>query len=173
MSISQKKRLLIKPPTPNFVTHKDKSIPLSLLYLASSLQKNNFEIKIIDINNEIINFEGDSESYYKKFIEELELFNPDMIGITCLFSGRFKSAISIARKIKELFSNLPITLGGIHPSIFPKEILKDYSAIDYICIGEGEVSFPKIINAHLNNKYLLTEVDGIAYRDGGEDRKST
>lgn len=168
MSMLQKKILLINPPTPDFVTNKDKNIPLSLLYLASSLQKYDFKVKIIDINNDLLNFEGDTEIYYKKIMKELELFNPDMVGITCLFSGRFKSAVYIAHKIKNAFPNLPIAFGGIHPTIFTKEILRDHSVIDYICIGEGEVSFPKLINAHFNNKELLKEIDGIAYKENKE-----
>ncbi len=168
MDNSSKKILLINPPTPQFVKNKDKNIALSLLYLASSLQKHNHEVKIVDINNDLINFEGDAGIYYKKFIKELELFNPDMVGITCLFSGRFKSTISIACKIKELLPNTPITLGGIHPTLFPKEILQCYPIIDYVCIGEGEDSFPKMINAHFNNKDLLKEITGVAYREGKE-----
>ncbi len=164
-----KKILLINPPSPSFVTHKDKSIPLSLLYLSAILKKNNYNVKIIDMNNEIINSEdGDFENYFSgRFINEFNSFNPDMIGVTCLFSGRFKSAMNVINKIKKISPSVPIVLGGIHPTIFPREILKDYNVVEYICLGEGEISFPKLIHAHFNNQNLLKDINGIAYRQEG------
>ena len=167
-----KKVLLINPPTPKFVKGENRSIPLSLLYLSSTLQKNNYKVKVMDINNDFLNLERnenlDTDYYFSiKFINELDSFKPDFIGITTLFSGRFKPAISISQRIKKHLPDVPIAMGGIHPTIFPEEILKDYSCVDYICLGEGEKSLLGLINAHFSDKTLLKNMDGVAYKEKG------
>lgn len=168
-----KKILLINPPTPEFVKNKDRSLPLSLLYLGAVLKKNNHKVKLLDINNDFLNLkdggELNRENYFsKKFIDELKNFNPDLIGISCLFSGRFKPAIELSEIIKKHSPEISIVIGGIHPTMFPKEVLKRHSSIDYVCIGEGEKSIIELIEAHFNDKKKLSEIDGLAYRENGE-----
>ncbi len=63
---------------------------------------------------------------------------------------------------------MPIVLGGIHPTIFPREILRDFPDIDYIILGEGEYSLLDLIAAHFNDVESLKNADGLAYRAGGE-----
>lgn len=163
--------LLINPHTPEFVRHRDKDIPIGLLYLASILQKHKHKVELIDVNNDFLSLEHknqkvDSAKYFStEFINRVNSFKPDLIGIGCLFSGRFKNALLISRIIKKHYPNVPIVLGGIHPTTFPRQILNDYSYIDYIIIGEGEYSLIKLIKAHFNDKDLLKTVDGIAFRE--------
>jgi magnesium-protoporphyrin IX monomethyl ester (oxidative) cyclase len=59
---------------------------------------------------------------------------------------------------------MPVALGGPHSTLFPKPILEDYKYIDYIVLGEGEMSFKELLRAHFADKRLLNEIDGIAYR---------
>lgn len=140
--------LLINPKTPDFIKHKDKSIPLSLLYLGSVLKKNNHNVKLIDINNKPADITS-----------ELKYFKPDLVGITCLFSGRFKSTIALSQKIKKSFPQIPIIIGGIHPTIYAKEILNAYPCIDYVCLGEGENTLVDIVDGK-----NLKDIDGLTYR---------
>ena len=150
--MKNKKVLLINPPTPDFVRSIDKHIPNSLLYLGSSLQQDNHNVKLIDINNKSVDIEN-----------EINYFKPDLIGITCLFSGRFKNTMSLSRKIKGYSPELPIIIGGIHPTIFAKEILEDYSCVDYICLGEGEKTLRNFVN-----EKKLEGIDGLAYRESNK-----
>lgn len=165
--------LLINPHTPVFVRNRDKSIPIGLLYLASTLQRYRYNVEFIDVNNDFVSLEHkkqevDFDRYFStEFISKVDSFKPDLVGIGCLFSGRFKNALLISQVIKKHYPELPIVLGGIHPTIFPREILSDYSYIDYIILGEGEYSFLKLIQAHFGNKELKT-IDGIAFREDGE-----
>jgi radical SAM superfamily enzyme YgiQ (UPF0313 family) len=165
--------LLINPHTPEFVRHRDKSIPLGLLYLASTLKSHNYNVGLIDVNNDLLipehKGEGvDIDKYFlTEFVSRLNSFKPDLIGIGCLFSGRFKNAIAISRIIKKYYPEIPIVLGGLHPTIFPREILEDYPHIEYIILGEGEASSLRLIESHFNNKEALEQIDGIAFRKGG------
>ena len=166
--------LLINPHTPKFVKRRDKYIPHGLLYLASTLQRDGHQVQIIDANNDLLNLQQEKresciEYYYsQKFISKLNAFKPDLVGIGGLFSGCFKASIFISRIIKKHYPDIPIVLGGIHPTMFPKEILKDYLYIDYIILGEGEVSFSKLIKSHFNDKKIIKDIGGIAFRENGK-----
>ncbi len=153
------KVLLINPYTPNFVSYKDKSIPIGLLYLASKLQQDKHKVKLIDINNGIS---------IEHLLTKIDSFNPDMIGIGVLFSGRFNPALHISQVVKEQYPTVPIVLGGIHPTTFPAEILKEYSYIDYIVLGEGERTFSELVSAHFNGTKLIKDIDGLGYRIDGK-----
>ena len=169
--------LLINPQSPSFVKYQDKSIPIGLLYLASTLKKHGFGVKFIDVNNDVAlgsdlpNLDKDEDFkqfFIGKYKSEIDEFKPDLIGVGCLFSGRFVKAAIISSALKQLYPNAPIVLGGIHPTIFPGEILRDFPCVDYIILGEGERSFLELVSAHFDNLESLKNIDGLAYRADGQ-----
>ena len=163
------KVLFINPPTSrNQFIGSDNYFPLGLLSIASILKKHKIESKIIDINNifynknlnhEILNLY--IENQLIPFITE---YNPDIIGIGCIFCGAFKNLLTISQKIKKKFSEIPIVTGGIHPTQFPSEILKKYEFIDYIILGEGEHTFLELTNSLMQKDNKYEDIDGIAFR---------
>lgn len=60
-----------------------------------------------------------------------------------------KWTLSASKFIKNNFPSIRIILGGIHPTICP-EIIEDEN-IDFICRGEGEIPFSRLLNAMENN----------------------
>lgn len=165
--------IFINPHNPEFVLTKERHMPLGILYLSSSLKECGHEVGFIDIANRQISdvFNGtgfDLGEYYRKEIKaKIADFSPDAVGISVHFSGRFLPAIEISRLIKDDFPAVPIVLGGIHPTIFPEEILRDYPYIDFVLRGEGEGSFIELL------KYLKgfagdpEQIDGLGYRKNG------
>lgn len=168
------KILLINPPTPAFITDRDRNIPISLLYLASNLIKSGYQVKIVDTNNDCLSLEAagggiDPVQYIASRLPlEIEEFGPDLVGIGCLFSGRFHMALRISQIIKERFPRLPVVLGGIHPTIFARDILLNCPSIDYVVLGEGEESFVELIRGHFQKKREIDQVNGTAFRQGSE-----
>ncbi len=167
--------LLINPKTPSFIDNKEYYIPSSLLYLASVLKKDGKNVDILDLNT--FKFDDDnlydnlSNKYENIIINKITNTKYSLIGITCLFSGHFPLVLDYSKKIKESFKNIPIVIGGIHPTLFPYEILYNCSSVDYIIIGEGEnsiVELSNIVNTKYTNKLEfysdLNKIDGIAYR---------
>lgn len=150
----------------------DNYFPIGLLYLATVMRKQGVDMKILDINNYFYMKDLDknifNEYIEKVFSKFLLDYKPDIIGIGCTFSGAFKSLKIIAKKAKELFPRVPIVIGGIHPTIFAKEILKKYSFIDYAVIGEGENTFLRLVKNLTGNNKSLTFTDGIAFRKNNE-----
>lgn len=164
------KVLLINPPSPVWMKQKERNIPLGILYLSSSIKKHGHEVRFIDVNNEQISLhlnEGtlDLEEYYKRRISKVfSGFQPDLVGISVHYSGRFKAGIELAERLKMESADIPIVIGGIHPSIFPEEILNEYKCIDFILQGESEGTIVELVECLRGNEAGYADIDGLGYR---------
>ena len=167
--------LLINAPVGEVKTITDKQIPLGLLYLGSVLKKMGNSIIFCDIHNAQVSSKISGTGFhivdwFTSYIKTCLIdFSPGFIGIGVHYSGRFPGAIQCATILKERFPQCPIAIGGIHPTIFAKEIIDDYECIDYVVIGEGEESFPELITYHYDSRDF-SNLDGIAYREDGKTR---
>lgn len=159
-----KKVILIYPPFP-MAERYGKGLaqigtclpPLGLLSLGAVLENNGYEVKVYD--SDLRN------SDIEQLIAYVKKYNPDFVGIYCNTSN-YHRVVNYASSIKKL-KNYPICLGGPHPVIEPGEILKNKD-IDYIVMGEGELTIIEFLDS-LNNKKDLSLVKSLAYRkpDGG------
>ena len=66
-------------------------------------------------------------------------FAPEVIAISAN-SFTIQDSLRIARLLKASLGPVKIVLGGIHPTFFPDDTLRNRD-IDAVCIGEGEESF--------------------------------
>jgi radical SAM superfamily enzyme YgiQ (UPF0313 family) len=139
---------------PNFIT---KSItdnftipPLGLESIAANII-DLVEVKIID--GKVRNLTPN------EIIQEINEFNPDLVGISCCFTIGINFALKIAYESKKL--SYKTILGGWHPSFAHSEILK-YPFVDIIVRGEGELTFRELIK---NNN--LEGIKGISYKNNG------
>ncbi len=116
---------------------------LGILYLAAVLDSYNIPVDILDLE-QFINM---NKVELKKLIKT-KIVNYKIFGITSL-TNTFNIALEIARIIKEQDINNCIILGGPHVSFLFREILEnDYKTeklINFICVGEAETSFLKLI----------------------------
>lgn len=163
--------ILINPPTPEYMPNKEFIPPPSLLYLAGVLQRADFTVSILDLNTykpwEIVT---DSTDIFLNIIitEQISDFRPSLIGIGCLFSGQFPSVLKLSESIKNHFPTIPIVIGGMHPTIYPAEILKNCPSIDYVVVGEGEEQIVALASAVKNNSFPFEQLEGFAYRNNGK-----
>ncbi len=170
IEMKQTKVLLINPPgtTGQFTTEVN-YFPIGLLTIGSVLKENNADVKVIDVFNAFYNKELNDtilEEYIKdNILKTVETFKPDIIGIGCLFSGAFDGLKQIAKTIKHNFPSIPIAIGGIHPTIFPKEILDKCGFIDYIILGEGDYTFNTLVDSITNKDERYKSINGIAFRE--------
>lgn len=96
--------------------------PVNLGILASYLEKNDVEVKIID------ELSGDNVG------KELVDFNPDLVGLTGT-TPLIEQTYRDADTSREL--GFKTVIGGIHASILPEEAIKH---ADTVLVGEGEES---------------------------------
>lgn len=140
---------------PNFPLSevKDFNVPLNVLQLAGFLKSNNFEVKIIDT---II------EKDYSHLIKK-EIKDALCVGISAM-TAQIPHAIEIIKEIKAENRELPIVLGGVHPTLFAKQTVQN-KLIDYVVMREGEIPFLNLLNSLLNkNNERLADIPGIALK---------
>lgn len=164
--------MLVSPAyTITFGKFKNCMPPLGLGYLAAVLEENGYEVEILDcalegFNNETreggqLTFGLNSDAIYAR----IKNYSPDLVGISCIFSVAINNVLKVAETVKRINANIPVVLGGAHPSALAEEVLRD-KTIDYIVIGEGESSFLNlIVKLHNNDQESIKQIDGIAYRD--------
>ena len=168
--VKKAKVILINPPTAReqFIG-EDNYFPLGILSLATVLREKDYEVEVVDLNNEFYGKDLDDNSFkegYRKKVKLLmEEYNPDVVGIGAIFSGAFKYTIVLSKELKKDFPDVPIVVGGNHASTFKGEILRKFSNIDYVIIGEGEHTFLELVEKLKNQDHTsVSEISGICYR---------
>ncbi|MGV8057559.1 MAG: B12-binding domain-containing radical SAM protein [Smithellaceae bacterium] len=143
--------------------------PLGIAYLAASLRCAGYIVEILDCLIEAFDHEQQSGNEILYGLDNQEVFqriidsNPDLIGVSCLFSNRGKEALTICSLAKEAIPGVHVVLGGQHPSGMPELILNPY--VDYILQGESDYSFVDLVTS-INNDEDLSKIDGIVIKTG-------
>lgn len=125
--------------------------PSGLLYLASYLESKGVEIRLYD-----------AQVAENPLLEEIERFKPDLVGITCT-TALVYSMEHTAKLVKDNF-DVPIVVGGVHPTVLPDDTLKDKN-IDFIVRGEGEVTSHELLLALKSGRF--GNVLGLSYKKNG------
>jgi radical SAM superfamily enzyme YgiQ (UPF0313 family) len=127
-------------------------LPWSLLYLASSLRKNGYNVKIIDQR---------TESNWKKTLLNALKQDPLFVGISSMTGKQILYALHISKFVKEN-SPTPVVRGGIHASLLPQQTIKNKS-IDIILRKEGDLTAVELAKALEKNR-SLKDIKGICYK---------
>lgn len=155
-----KKILLITPDKTTRETSFDKLKypPLGLTTLASVLKQKGFISIIFDASVENPNpFEKIRQLILKESIFAIGIsFTSDLAESAYLYSDKLKSE----------FPDIPIIAGGYHPTVMHTEVVS-YNSIDYVVVGEGEITFPLLLKA-LAEKTDIAEINGISYMKDGK-----
>ncbi|MFB6076129.1 MAG: radical SAM protein, partial [Candidatus Aenigmatarchaeota archaeon] len=122
-------------------------IPLSYLYFYSILEKEGFDVVILNNFNE--------EDLRKNLASR-----PNFIGLTS-FTGKMLLNVLEIVKISSNY-NIPIFIGGPHASALPLQTLK-LNGVKGVIVGEGEKTIVDIAN-NLNS---LENVNGIYFKEDG------
>lgn len=136
-----------------------KSPPLGLAYIGSFLRDKGHSVSIIDMDALGMTF-----SDLRNAVESKK---PDMVGISAM-TPQIESAFKIAEKVKQVDKSIPVVIGGIHSSVFPEQVLNN-KWVDFVVIGEGEISFYELVEKISSNDSLsFKEVKGIGYRNNNQ-----
>lgn len=147
------KILLISSPPATGLTRVDVSPPLALLYLAAVLRQAGHEPHIFDMNAFQDRDVSDGEDIYiSQVLAHIDSVRPGLCMLNCFMSGYFPFIRKVAGRIKEHRSDLPIAVGGIHPTLFYEDIIKHCNEFDYIAIGEGETQAVMLADAISENQ---------------------
>lgn len=133
------KIILLNPPSPFLIGQKDFP-PLGVLYIASVLRENNFEVEVLDLANK----EDQLESV-------LKLLEADMYGVSAT-TPQYPFAKKIMKILNETNLNVPVVIGGPHPSSVPNKCLAD--GFDHVVAGEGEQAMLNIASKYRDKKQV-------------------
>ena len=134
--------ILVYPPKIEGTAGSSGDISLSLLYLAGAVRDICNDINIFDFNAPL--GKGKTSEDLLNLIREKKDVNT-IIGFNCLFSALFPGLRKIAKEIKKEFPETKIVAGGMHPTLFAKDIINNCEEIDAVVVGEGDVSFPELV----------------------------
>lgn len=145
------------------------NIPIGIAILGSILRDNGVHVIIKDYSVENLDYNS-----LQQFITENQI---NIVGIT-MMTCQSLIGYQIAKFIKSFDSKIITLSGGIHPSLLPKESLKNH--IDIVFQGEAEHTLLSVL--HLLSNYELDYLklerikgisflrDGIAVTTGSSDR---
>jgi anaerobic magnesium-protoporphyrin IX monomethyl ester cyclase len=111
------------------------TMPLSLVAIASALDRSKVEVMIID---------GRLEADPVKAVVAAAR-GALCVGVTVLTGAPIHDALAVSRAVKAAEPSCPIVWGGWHPSLFSSECL-DESSVDVVVSGQGEDTFRAIVD---------------------------
>jgi anaerobic magnesium-protoporphyrin IX monomethyl ester cyclase len=141
--------------------------PLGLLYLAAALREQGYTPAVLDMAAEgydTLIRDGDHVTYgcsAEDLTARLTAFAPDVVGVNCMFTAREANALDVCRTVRAAMPEVPIVVGGLHPSVFPRRFLESGLA-DYVILGEGEYRLGALLACLAAGRE--PDFDGVAYQ---------
>ncbi len=132
-----------------------RSEPMSLVYIASTLNHYGHNASILDCESEGLSLQ-DVEQHLKEG-------NFEMVGIAML-TVMYTQTLELAKLVKRINPNTNVVVGGPHPSTNAMQIIKEVPEIDIAVIGEAEFTFMDLVRA-VEDKKSFADIKGIAYRN--------
>lgn len=135
-------------------------VPYGALSIATYIKKyskNSINVKIVDFNVEKYTF----DQIENETINILKNFNPDIVGISALFSPTYQSIEYYCDIVKKYNSAIITIAGGACATNEYKDLLDETKPLDAICYSEGEIPFLNLVNADNLQNILENDVSFI------------
>ncbi len=129
------------------------SMPLGMMSIATYLKANGHEVKIIDRTIKTTDFK-----------KELEIFSPDIVGVTVFSVKSFTDAEKVSLIAKKY--NAKVVWGGVFVSMDTEFVFNNID-IDFVSIGEGEATWLDLVN-DIENGGDGKSIPGLAYKENGK-----
>ncbi|UCC66543.1 MAG: cobalamin-dependent protein [Deltaproteobacteria bacterium] len=126
------------------------------LQLAAYLERD-FDLEFLDCTIQ--------DHPWRSLEERVRYLRPEVVGISVACTYFIYDAMNAARLVKEVSPNSIVIVGGAHPSHIPEETLRECRAIDFICVGEGELTMHEFLSAVEHKEEDFSHILGLAYLD--------
>jgi anaerobic magnesium-protoporphyrin IX monomethyl ester cyclase len=152
--------LLINPPLRE--QYPPNSFPYGLAYVARYLLKAGHDVKVLDI---------DTRRYSRERVaEELKKYDCDVIGTGGIITV-YKYLKWLIPEVRKAHPKAKIIVGGTLATSVPEVVLNNLD-IDFIVIGEGEITAPNLVNyleKRKNPKVSeLKKIKGIGFKHNNQ-----
>ena len=154
--------ILINPRSIYFSEASKLTHPLyaGILSLASFLHDNKHSVRMIDMN-----VEDEPMSVLRNYISK-KRNETVLIGFSVMTS-QIVDALQMAEFLKKKYPEIPIIFGGIHPTLFPEQILET-KLVDFVCVGKGEHALLELLNS-LKGGGDYENIGGLSFIDDSEN----
>jgi anaerobic magnesium-protoporphyrin IX monomethyl ester cyclase len=149
---------LVNPPAPSGSTGHLPFALLGLGYLGAVLEKNHYEVDVIDC--QVLKLS------YEDFRSELLKRKPDIVGLTST-TLTYNPALKLAKIAKKVLPDCLIFIGGPHVTFWDDKALGECPALDVIVRKEGEYTLLELVQK-VEAGESFDDVLGITYRKDGK-----
>ncbi len=148
--------VLIFPDLPIDYT-EFRMLPLPVLALATPLEKNGFQVYVIDQR---------VDDNWEDLLEHALAGNDVVcVGISSMTGPQIAGGLKAAGLVRRISPKTPVVWGGVHPSLMTEQTAAS-ELVDIVVKGEGEETLVELVR-HLQRKEALDSVKGICYKVDG------
>lgn len=134
-------------------------VPQNLICLGAYLRKERIDVKILDCLPLHIG--------YRSLAKEIINYRPDVVAVGENHSMYASEALKVLKLAKAIDKEIVTVAGGTHFANTIEWTLKS-GVVDFVVIGEGEVTFLELIRYLMDRREGVEEVKGIAFKRGDE-----
>ncbi|MDG4765939.1 RiPP maturation radical SAM C-methyltransferase [Solwaraspora sp. WMMD406] len=110
-----------------------------------------------------------ADAFVRLAADEILATGPTLVGFTTTFMQNVPS-LAVARRIRQLAPDVRIAFGGGNcDGAMGIALHRNYPFVDFVVRGEGEVAFPRLLDA-LDGRTDFASVPGLSWRHDGEAR---
>ncbi len=158
------KTLFLTPPMGAWATHGDHKAPNQFYaQLAAYVRQEQLtDVYVLDCRAEGLD--------YPAMIKKVQQMEPHMVVFGDLLHSTGGLAIiwhfnESARLIKEVLPNTKTIMGGLWYSSYAVETMEENPQIDFILVGEGELTFAELLKTLIRKEKDFKNIAGLASRD--------
>ena len=155
--------LLINPPNVPFSEQKLLIEPIDIITLGTYLQKQNHNVKFLDMDCKKLNLDDLIKYIKTNFMPDIVIISYDY-HIPLHTQNALKNIVAICKKLKEY--NIKTIMIGKTITYNPKII--DEINCDIGIIGEAEIVINCILKTDLKNEKELSKIKGIVYKQNNK-----
>lgn len=147
--------------------------PYGLGMLATHLRRSGYAVDVVNLNSYMLQqatstaadrFDFD-RIWQEKLTSTIEKFNPDLIGVSCLFSQHHDSLKNVVNWLAQNHQ-IPLACGGVHISNNPEWVLDDIPDLKFAFLQEADVSLLRFLDV-VNGRRPASELCQIILNDRG------
>src|SRR5664279_1826103 len=135
---------------------QEATAPLGILAVSTPLLNAGYQVTIIDSTI--------TPHFQKRVIEELK--DALCLAVSLVTGPMIRETCAVGREVKRIYPNLPIILGGWHPSLLPDQTLAA-EFVDAVVVGQGEEALLDVVR-HIEAGESLKGIAGVGYKVDGK-----
>ena len=129
-------------------------LPAGIGYLSEFLTSHGVDNEVFDLNVR--------KKTEEKLFARMEEYRPDLVGFS-MMSLNYKYNYEVISRLKARYPQVKMAAGGAHISTMREDVLKNYAAIDYGVVLEGEETLLEMTDG----KSDVADIKGLIRREDG------